>query len=128
MLTTRAKLVLSARRSPVRSGDALLAPSITRRLVERFASPQVPATSPHSNLTALTPRELEVLRALAKGLSNAQLAALLHLSEATVKTHITRILAKLNLRDRAQAVIAAYETGLITPGAAGSVPTQDEGS
>jgi DNA-binding NarL/FixJ family response regulator len=112
----------------VRSGDALLAPSITRRLVERFASPQAPATSPHSNLTALTPRELEVLRALAKGLSNAQLAALLHLSEATVKTHITRILAKLNLRDRAQAVIAAYETGLITPGAAGSVPTQDEGS
>jgi DNA-binding NarL/FixJ family response regulator len=112
----------------VRSGDALLAPSITRRLVERFASLQQPATSPHSNLAALTPRELEVLGALAKGLSNAELAALFHLSEATVKTHITRILAKLNLRDRAQAVVVAYETGLITPGAVGSVPMTEEGS
>jgi DNA-binding NarL/FixJ family response regulator len=112
----------------VRSGDALLAPSITRRLVERFASPQEPATSLHSNLAALTPRELEVLRALAKGLSNAELAALFHLSEATVKTHITRILAKLNLRDRAQAVVIAYETGLITPGGASNGQAADESS
>jgi DNA-binding NarL/FixJ family response regulator len=110
----------------VRSGDALLAPSITRRLVERFARPQEPGTAHlRSNLAALTPRELEVLRALAKGLSNTELAALLHLSEATVKTHITRILAKLNLRDRAQAVVVAYETGLITPGTTSSGPTTD---
>jgi DNA-binding NarL/FixJ family response regulator len=107
----------------VRAGDALLAPSITRRLVERFATPQ-PATSLPSNLAALTPRELEVLRALAQGLSNAELAVHFHLSEATVKTHITRILAKLNLRDRAQAVVVAYETGLITPGAASSPPNR----
>jgi DNA-binding NarL/FixJ family response regulator len=112
----------------VRSGDALLAPSITRRLVERFASPQEPASSLHSNLAALTPRELEVLRALATGLSNAELAALFHLSEATVKTHITRILAKLNLRDRAQAVVMGYETGLITPGGAGNGQAADESS
>ena len=112
----------------VRSGDALLAPSITRRLVERFASPHEPAAFPHTNLTALTPRELQVLRALAKGLSNAELAALFHLSEATVKTHITRILGKLNLRDRAQAVVIAYETGLITPGAADHAAATGEGS
>jgi DNA-binding NarL/FixJ family response regulator len=112
----------------IRSGDALLAPSITRRLVERFASPHEPAASPHTNLAALTPRELQVLRALAKGLSNAELAALFHLSEATVKTHITRILGKLNLRDRAQAVVIAYETRLITPGAADHAAATDEGS
>jgi DNA-binding NarL/FixJ family response regulator len=98
----------------VRSGDALLAPSITRRLVERFAEPgHVPV---HRDLSGLTPRELEVLRLLARGLSNAELAAQLTLSEATVKTHVARILAKLQLRDRVQAVVLAYETGLVGPG------------
>ena len=100
----------------VRSGDALLAPSITRRLVERFAVRDDRAATLHRDLSALTRRELEVLESLARGHSNAELAARFHLSEATVKTHVARILAKLQLRDRAQAVIAAYETGLITPG------------
>lgn len=97
----------------VRSGDALLAPTITRRLVERFASRD--STMLHRDLSSLTPRELEVLTALGKGLSNAELAQQFQLSEATVKTHVARILSKLSLRDRAQAVVMAYETGLITP-------------
>jgi DNA-binding NarL/FixJ family response regulator len=96
----------------VRSGDALLAPSITRRLIKQFA-PRPSAT--HSDLSGLTPRELEVLRLLARGLSNAELAAELTLSEATVKTHVARILAKLGLRDRVQAVVLAYRTGLTDP-------------
>jgi RNA polymerase sigma factor (sigma-70 family) len=99
----------------VRSGDALLAPAITRRLVERFASRSADTAAIHRDLSALTPRELEVLRLLAQGLSNAELAAHLHLSEATVKTHVARILAKLGLRDRVQAVVVAYETGLVSP-------------
>ncbi|MFF0739537.1 response regulator [Streptomyces sp. NPDC004111] len=99
----------------VRTGDALLAPAITRRLVERHAR-TAPAPGLHRDLAALTPRELEVLRLLAQGLSNAELAARLNLSEATVKTHVGRILAKLQLRDRAQAVVAAYETGLVSVG------------
>jgi len=104
----------------VRAGDAMLAPAITRRLVERFAVPTVnPRTEAlHKDLATLTPREREVLGLLGRGLSNAELAARFHLSEATVKTHVARILAKLNLRDRAQAVVVAYETGLITPGVA----------
>ncbi|MEV6542712.1 response regulator transcription factor [Streptomyces sp. NPDC051665] len=101
----------------VRVGDALLAPAITRRLVERFARRAPEAASLHRDLAALTPRELDVLRLLAQGLSNAELAAGLHLSEATVKTHVSHILAKLSLRDRAQAVVVAYETGLVSPGA-----------
>ncbi|GAA4950596.1 response regulator [Actinoplanes utahensis] len=100
----------------VGTGDALLAPSITRRLVQRFATEsETPAL--HRDLTALTPRELEVLTMLGRGLSNTELAEALTLSEATVKTHVARIFAKLDLRDRAQAVILAYETGLITPSA-----------
>jgi DNA-binding NarL/FixJ family response regulator len=99
----------------VRSGDALLAPSITRRLVERFA-PEASCGPPvHADLSSLTPRELEVLRLLARGLSNAELARHLTLSEATVKTHVGRILGKLELRDRVQAVVLAYETGLVGP-------------
>jgi DNA-binding NarL/FixJ family response regulator len=99
----------------VRSGDALLAPSITRRLVERFA-PCDPARPPvHADLSALTPRELEVLRLLARGMSNSELARQLTLSEATVKTHVGRILTKLQLRDRVQAVVLAYQTGLAGP-------------
>jgi DNA-binding NarL/FixJ family response regulator len=100
----------------VRAGDALLAPVITRRLVERFALRDTGAERLHRDLSALTPRELEVLRLLAGGLSNAELAGRLHLAEATVKTHVARILAKLALRDRVQAVVLAYETGLVKPG------------
>jgi DNA-binding NarL/FixJ family response regulator len=102
----------------VRSGDALLAPTITRRLIERFAPHDDQSVTLHRDLSTLTPRELDVLQLLAKGLSNAELAARLQLSETTVKTHVTRILFKLSLRDRAQAIVVAYETGLITPGAA----------
>jgi DNA-binding NarL/FixJ family response regulator len=100
----------------VRDGDALLAPSITRRLIERFARPDPDRASQHRDLALLTPREREVLTLLAGGLSNAELAATLHLSEATVKTHLTRILTKLGLRDRVQAVVLAYQTGLVQPG------------
>ncbi|AXI80938.1 response regulator [Peterkaempfera bronchialis] len=109
----------------VDTGDALLAPSITRRLVERFASgASMPARSPvapavHRDLAALTPREREVLTLMGRGLSNSELAHELTLSEATVKTHVARIFAKLTLRDRAQAVVLAYETGLVSPGAPG---------
>jgi DNA-binding NarL/FixJ family response regulator len=99
----------------VRSGDALLAPAITRRLVRRFAQHDTDPPIIHRDLTALTPRELEVLGLLAHGLSNAELADRLHLSEATVKTHVARILAKLGLRDRVQAVVVAYRTGLVAP-------------
>ncbi|MEU9290431.1 response regulator transcription factor [Streptomyces sp. NPDC048275] len=107
----------------VDTGDALLAPSITRRLVERFASdpPESPAVP--ADLASLTPRELEVLTLLGRGLSNAELAAELTLSEATVKSHVTRIFAKLTLRDRAQAVVLAYETGLVRPGGHASGPS-----
>ena len=125
----------------VRTGDALLAPSITRRLVERFAAGPGSAGGPAAggpaagetvpgrgtgkpgtaggsgcDLAALTPRELEVLGLVARGMSNAEIAAELILSEATVKTHVARILTKLALRDRVQAVVLAYETGLISPG------------
>jgi len=100
----------------VRSGDALLAPTITRRLVERFALHSSQPALMRRELSHLTPRELDVLRLLARGLSNAELAAQLTLSEATIKTHVARLLAKLQLRDRVQAVVLAYETGLISPG------------
>ncbi|WP_433185483.1 response regulator [Actinoallomurus sp. CA-150999] len=104
----------------VRSGDALLAPSITRRLVERFARRDEQAATLHRDLSTLTPRELDVLRLLARGLSNAELAGRLHVSDTTVKTHVARILSKLGLRDRAQAIVVAYETGLVTPGEPGT--------
>jgi DNA-binding NarL/FixJ family response regulator len=102
----------------VDTGDALLAPSITRRLVERFAAGDRVHKAPavHRDLAALTPREREVLTLLGRGLSNAEIARVLTLSEATVKTHVARIFAKLDLRDRAQAVVLAYETGLVSPG------------
>ncbi|WP_425564010.1 LuxR C-terminal-related transcriptional regulator [Nonomuraea longicatena] len=100
----------------VRSGDALLAPTITRRLIERFAPRDEAKADLHRDLSELTPRELEVLRLLATGLSNAELADRLTLSATTVKTHVARILSKLGLRDRVQAVVLAYETGLISPG------------
>ncbi|MEU6591314.1 response regulator transcription factor [Streptomyces sp. NPDC046881] len=101
----------------VGTGDALLAPQITRRLVERYAA-EAERTRPSlpDGLAALTPREREVLTLMGRGLSNGELAADLVLSEATVKSHVARIFAKLGLRDRAQAVVLAYETGLVTPG------------
>ncbi len=99
----------------VATGDALLAPSITRRLVERFARPS-PAGPPSVETGSLTQREREVWALLARGLSNAELAEGLHVSEATVKTHVARLLAKLNVRDRVQAVVLAYELGVVRPG------------
>ncbi|MEL3951287.1 MULTISPECIES: response regulator [Streptomyces] len=103
----------------VGSGDALFAPSVTRRLVEAFAvrSGAVPAEEPPPDLAALTGRELEVLKLIARGLSNAEIADRLYISEATVKTHLNRTMNKLDLDTRAQAVVIAYETGLVTPGA-----------
>ena len=99
----------------VASGEALASPSVTRRLVERFVA--LPAASPRAlELNSLTPRELEVLTLLAGGLSNTELAEQLVLSEKTIKTHVGRIFMKLGLRDRVQAVIFAYECGLVIPG------------
>jgi DNA-binding NarL/FixJ family response regulator len=100
----------------VHSGDAVVAPSTTRRLLDRFA-PMLPATDapPPPSLAGLTDREREVLILIAQGLSNAEIAGRLVLSEATVKTHVGRILMKLELRDRVQAVVLAYETGLVRP-------------
>ncbi|SFO62223.1 regulatory protein, luxR family [Saccharopolyspora antimicrobica] len=99
----------------VAAGDGLLAPSVTRRLIAEFARSPKPPAIPASALNSLTGRELEVLALVARGLSNAELTERLHLTMPTVKTHIGRLLAKLHARDRAQLVIAAYETGLITP-------------
>lgn len=99
----------------VAAGDAMLAPSITRRLITTFAAQTPPsATMP---LEGLTDRELEVLRLMAKGLSNAEIATELFLGETTVKTHVGRVLTKLEVRDRVQAVVRAYESGLVVPGA-----------
>ncbi len=100
----------------VAAGEGLLAPSVTRRLIEQFATrPRVTRTHP-ARLATLTPRETEVLRLIARGQSNGEIAATLVVAEQTVKTHVGRILAKLDLRDRAQAVVLAYETGLVVPG------------
>jgi DNA-binding NarL/FixJ family response regulator len=103
----------------VAAGDALLAPSITRRLIEDFTRRPNPgaAERPPAELGALTPRETEVLRLVAGGLSNAEISEKLFIAEQTTKTHVGRILAKLDLRDRAQAVVIAYESGLVVPGA-----------
>lgn len=98
------------------AGDALLAPSVTRRLIEAFAR-RPPETAPSpSRLASLTARERDVLLLLARGRSNAEIAAALFVSDATVKTHVGNLLAKLGLRDRVQAVILAYETGMVIPG------------
>jgi DNA-binding NarL/FixJ family response regulator len=97
-------------------GDSLLAPTVTRRLVEEFVRRPAPGADRPSELDLLTDRETEVLTLVARGLTNAEIATGLYLSHATVKTHVSRILTKLGLRDRAQAVVLAYEAGLVRPG------------
>ena len=99
----------------IAAGDALIAPSVTRRLIAEFAHQPAPTDRPEQ-LESLTPRERDVLRLLARGMSNAEIAAALFLGDATIKTHVSRILAKLGLRDRVQAVVLAYESGLTRPG------------
>jgi DNA-binding NarL/FixJ family response regulator len=99
----------------VAAGDALLAPSITRNVIEHFLRARSRSSADVPDLSELTAREREVLTLVARGLSNAEIAAALVLGEATVKTHVSRILMKLALRDRAQAVVAAYEAGLVVP-------------
>jgi DNA-binding NarL/FixJ family response regulator len=103
----------------VHNGDSVVAPSTTRRLIGRFLPhlPAAPDSKDHKDLAELTAREREVLAEVGSGLSNTEIAALLHISEATVKTHVGHIMAKLGLRDRIQAVVYAYETGLVRPGA-----------
>jgi DNA-binding NarL/FixJ family response regulator len=100
----------------IAAGDALLEPSITRRLIEDFVRRPPPGQTAPPEAATLTDRELEVLRLIARGLSNGEIAALLVVSEATVKSHVNRLLTKLALRDRVQAVVFAYETGLVQPG------------
>jgi DNA-binding NarL/FixJ family response regulator len=109
----REQLVTAVR--TVARGEALLAPAVTQRLIERFlARPPAEETAPA--LAELSPRELDVLRLVARGLTNAEIAASLIVGEATVKTHVARILRKLDVRDRVQAVVFAYESGLVQPG------------
>jgi DNA-binding NarL/FixJ family response regulator len=99
----------------VAAGDALLAPAVTRRLIGEFARMRPRPASPPERLRELTPRETEVLRLVAEGLSNGEIAQRLVVSEETVKTHVSRVLMKLGLRDRTQAVVTAYESGLVVP-------------
>jgi DNA-binding NarL/FixJ family response regulator len=101
----------------VAAGDALLAPSVTRRLLDKFATSLSDRAPPPDSLSSLTDREIEVLRLLATGLSNAELAERLFVSEATVKTHVSNVLRKLGVRDRVQAVVLAYDAGLVRPAA-----------
>jgi DNA-binding NarL/FixJ family response regulator len=113
---TTAELLFEAVRV-VAAGEALLAPGVTRRLISEFAKIRHPRDGVvPTALTALTPRETEVLRLVAAGLSNNEIAGRLTVTEETVKTHVSRILSKLGLRDRTQAVVAAYESGLVVPG------------
>ena len=100
----------------VAAGDALLAPGVTRRLIAEFARLGAPRAATRKHLEDLTERETEVLALVARGMSNAEIAAHLVVAEQTVKTHVSRVLMKLALRDRAQAVVFAYESGLVRPG------------
>jgi DNA-binding NarL/FixJ family response regulator len=100
----------------IAQGDSLLAPSVTRRLIEAYVRNHQPTRPPPPGLEELTTRELEILMHVARGLSNAEIAEQLVLSPLTIKTHVARVLDKLNLRDRVQAVVLAYETGIIRPG------------
>ena len=105
--------IVTAIRQAARGADTLLAPAVTRRLIERFARERALPSVTSRQLEDLTPRELEVMKLVARGLSNSEIAATLSLSAATVKTHVARILMKLDLRDRVQAVVIAYESGLV---------------
>jgi DNA-binding NarL/FixJ family response regulator len=105
--------IVAAVRQAARGGDSILAPAVTRRLIERFATRRGGVRTPNASVVDLTARELEVLRLIAGGLSNAEIARSLKIGEATVKTHVARVLMKLELRDRVQAVIFAYESGLV---------------
>jgi DNA-binding NarL/FixJ family response regulator len=109
------------------AGDSLLSPSVTRRVIERMTEQPTPDPSAKELLETLTPREREVLELIAGGLSNGEIAATFVIEESTVKTHVKRILMKLRLRDRVQAVIFAYESGLTSPGNRESLPPQREG-
>ncbi len=113
----RAELVEAVR--VVAAGDALLAPTVTRRLINDLLRRPRVALRPAARLGELTSREVEILRLVAQGLSNAELAQALQVSEHTIKTHVSNVLAKLGLRDRVQAVVYAYQSGLITPGEPG---------
>ena len=99
----------------IAAGEALLAPAVTRRLIDEFAMQNRPPEGPVTTLRRLTPRETEVLRLVAEGLSNSEIAHRLVVTEETVKTHVSRMLSKLGLRDRTQAVVTAYESGLVVP-------------
>lgn len=107
---------LSSAVRTVASGDALLSPTITRRLIEDFCKRPPPTTAPPDALADFTNRELDVLRLVSRGLSNAEIATHLFLGETTVKSHVARVLSKLSLRDRAQAIVFAYESGFVRPG------------
>jgi len=100
----------------IAAGDALLGPTVTRRLIAEFATlHRQPDALPKATLASLTPREIQVLQVVAEGLSNPEIANRLNVTEETVKTHVSRILTKLGLRDRTQAVVTAYESGLVVP-------------
>jgi DNA-binding NarL/FixJ family response regulator len=107
----------------IATGDSLLSPSVTRRVIHRMAQQPIPDLGDQTKLDELTPREREVLELIARGLSNREIAAALVVEESTIRTHVKRILAKLDLRDRVQAVIFAYETGVNRPAAHGN-PTR----
>lgn len=119
LLKTASPSELTSAVRSIAAGDRLLAPELTRRLIESHVGRPPPGGRGAPALADLTDRELEVLTLVARGHSNADIAATLFLSPATVKTHVNRVFAKLNVRDRAQAVVIAYETGLVTPGAPG---------
>lgn len=109
----------------IAAGDSLLSPSVTRRVIDRMAQQPTPEFADQAKLDQLTPRELEVLQLIARGLSNREIANALVVEESTIRTHVKRVLMKLHLRDRVQAVIFAYETGINRPMPNGQTPRQD---